>query len=34
MDEELYLELEDKEWPFTCTDHDRNIAGGIVFDDA
>ncbi|MBO4824584.1 MAG: NUDIX domain-containing protein, partial [Lachnospiraceae bacterium] len=34
MEQELYLELEDKEWPFTYTDHDRNIARSIVFDDA
>ncbi|MBO4617454.1 MAG: NUDIX hydrolase [Lachnospiraceae bacterium] len=34
MEQELYLELEDKEWPFTYADHDRNIARGIVFDDA
>ncbi len=31
---ELNLRLEDVEWPFTFTDHDRNIARGIVFDDA
>ena len=34
MYQELYLELKDAEWPFTYTDHDRNIARGIVFDDA
>lgn len=31
--EELYLELEDREWPFTYTDHDRLIVRAIVFDD-
>ena len=31
--EELYLELEDREWPFTYTDHDREIVRAIVFDD-
>ncbi len=31
--EELYLELEDREWPFTYTDHDRQIVRAIVFDD-
>ena len=30
---ELYIELKDEEWPLTYTDHDRNIARGIVFDD-
>ena len=30
---ELYLELRDNEWPFTYTDHDRQIARAIVFDD-
>ena len=30
---ELYLELKDNEWPFTYTDHDRQIARAIVFDD-
>ena len=33
MSEELYLELEDREWPFTSTDHDREIVRAIVFDD-
>ena len=33
MSEELYLELEDREWPFTYTDHDRQIVRAIVFDD-
>ena len=33
MNEELYLELEDREWPFAYTDHDRQIVRGIVFDD-
>lgn len=30
---EIKLELEDKEWPFDYTDHDRNIARAIVIDD-
>ena len=30
---ELYLELQDTEWPFTYTSHDRLIARAIVFDD-
>ncbi len=30
---ELYLELEDREWPFTYTSHDRQIVRAIVFDD-
>ena len=30
---ELYLELKDNEWPFTYTDHDREIVRAIVFDD-
>ena len=33
MSEDLYLELEDREWPFTYTDHDRQIVRAIVFDD-
>ena len=33
MDNELYLELKDEEWPFEFIDHDRNIARAIVFDD-
>ena len=32
--EELRLELEDREWPFTYTDHDRSIARAIVYDEA
>ena len=31
--EGLYLEFEDKEWPLTYTDHDRQIARAIVIDD-
>ena len=31
--EPIYLELEDREWPFTYTDHDRQIVRAIVFDD-
>ena len=30
---EIYLELEDREWPFTYTDHDRQIVRAIVFDE-
>lgn len=30
---ELMLQLEDKEWPFTYTDHDREIVRAIVFDE-
>ena len=30
MSEELYLELEDREWPFTYTDHDREIGRAHV----
>ena len=33
ISEPLYLELEDREWPFTYTDHDRKIVRAIVFDD-
>ena len=29
---ELKLELEDTEWPFTYTDHDREIARAVVVD--
>ncbi len=29
----IHLELEDREWPFTYTDHDREIVRAIVFDD-
>ncbi|MBR5114485.1 MAG: NUDIX hydrolase [Oscillospiraceae bacterium] len=31
--EELLLDLEDNEWPFTTIDHDRLIARAIVVDD-
>lgn len=30
---ELYIELQDTEWPFRYTDHDRLIARAIVVDD-
>ncbi len=30
---ELYLEMSDSEWDLTYTDHDRQIARAIVFDD-
>ena len=29
---EIRLQLEDQSWPFTYTDHDRQIARAIVFD--
>lgn len=32
MNEELRIELQDNEWPFEYTDHDRNIARAIVCD--
>jgi 8-oxo-dGTP pyrophosphatase MutT (NUDIX family) len=32
--QELYLELKDQEWEFTYTDHDRQVARAVVFDDA
>ncbi|MBR0445129.1 MAG: NUDIX hydrolase [Clostridia bacterium] len=32
--EELALELQDTEWPFEYTDHDRIIVRAIVFDDS
>ena len=32
MKGELYLALEDGEWPFTYTDHDRQIVRGVVWD--
>lgn len=31
---ELNMHLEDEEWPFEYTDHDRQIVRAIVFDDA
>ena len=31
---EIRIELEDREWPLTFTDHDRNIVRAIVVDDA
>ena len=31
---ELLIDLQDTEWPFEFTDHDRMIARAIVFDDA
>ncbi|MBQ9438169.1 MAG: NUDIX hydrolase [Lachnospiraceae bacterium] len=30
---ELAVELQDTEWPFEYTDHDRKIARAVVFDD-
>ena len=32
-DSELHIELQDTEWPFEYTDHDRRIARAVVFDD-
>lgn len=32
--DELILHLQDVEWPFEYTDHDREIVRAIVFDDA
>ena len=29
----IHLELKDNQWPFTYTDHDREIVRAIVFDD-
>ena len=29
----IHLELKDDQWPFTYTDHDREIVRAIVFDD-
>ena len=31
--DELFIELNDTEWPFEYTDHDRYIARAIVFDE-
>lgn len=31
---ELSLQLQDEEWPFSYTDHDRQIVRAIVFDDS
>lgn len=33
MQEELLIELEDTQWPYEYTDHDRNIVRAIVYDD-
>ncbi len=33
MCESLDIELNDEEWPFDYTDHDRQIIWAIVFDD-
>ena len=32
MNNELYLELQDNEWPYEYTDHDRTCARAIVLD--
>ena len=34
MPKELHLSLQDTEWEYTYTDHDRQIARAIVVDDA
>lgn len=34
IDTEIQLQLQDQEWPFTYTDHDRTIVRAIVFDEA
>ena len=34
MDKELYLELQDTQWPFEYVDHHRPIARAIVYDEA
>ena len=33
INSEIYLELQDEEWPFEYTDQDRKIARGIVYDE-
>ena len=33
MNDELFWEFTDAEWPFTFTDHDRWIVRAIVFDE-
>lgn len=33
MQQELYLELQDTQWPFEYTDHDRLIVRAIVYDE-
>ncbi len=33
MNSELYLELNDTQWPYEYTDHDRTIARAIVYDE-
>lgn len=33
MENKLSLKLQDREFPFEYTDHDREIARGIVFDE-
>lgn len=33
IDKEIYLELTDDQWQFDYTDHDRNIARAIVYDE-
>ena len=32
MSEELFLTLEDREWPFTWTDHERQVVRAVVLD--
>ena len=31
--EEIFVELQDNEWPFEYTDHDRQVVRAIVIDD-
>lgn len=33
MNKELYIELQDTQWPFDYADHDRSIARAIVYDE-
>ncbi len=33
INSEIYLDLQDEEWPFEYTDQDRKIARGIVYDE-
>ena len=31
--EEIFIELQDNEWPFEYTDHDRQVVRAVVIDD-
>lgn len=33
MNKEIYIELQDTQWPFESVNHDRNIARAIVYDE-